>query len=32
LIEGTGDEEAVHRRIVSNLVSAFPQPFGGIKS
>jgi dTMP kinase len=28
LIDGTGDETTVHKRIVSTLGSAFPQPFG----
>jgi len=32
LIDGTGDEKAVHQRIVSALIAAFPQPFGRIKS
>ena len=32
LIDGTGDEAAVHQRVVSALISAFPQPFGRIKS
>jgi dTMP kinase len=32
LIDGTGDEKTVHQRIVSALVSAFPQPFGSLKS
>ena len=32
LIDGTGDEAAVHKRIVSALVTAFPKPFGAIKS
>ena len=32
LLDGTGDEEAVQKRVVSALVSAFPQPFGIIKS
>ncbi|HEV7839699.1 MAG TPA: dTMP kinase [Gemmatimonadaceae bacterium] len=32
LIDGTGDQAAVHKRIVSTLASAFPQPFGAIKS
>jgi dTMP kinase len=32
LIDGTGDETTVHRRIVSTLTSAFPQPFDSIKS
>jgi dTMP kinase len=32
LIDGTGDEVTVHKRIASALVSAFPQPFGRIKS
>ena len=32
LIDGTGDEDTVHQRIVSTLVAAFPQPFGGLKS
>ena len=32
LIDGTGDEAAVQKRIVSALASAFPQPFGRIKS
>ncbi len=32
LIDGTGDEATVHQRVVSALASAFPQPFGSIKS
>jgi dTMP kinase len=32
LIDGTGDEATVHKRVVSTLVSAFPKPFGSIKS
>jgi dTMP kinase len=32
LIDGTGDEKSVHQRIVSALMTAFPQPFGGLKS
>jgi dTMP kinase len=32
LIDGTGDEAAVNARVVSALTSAFPKPFGGIKS
>jgi len=32
LIDGTGDEKTVHQRIVTHLVSAFPQPFGALKS
>ncbi|HEV2016995.1 MAG TPA: dTMP kinase [Gemmatimonadaceae bacterium] len=32
LIDGTGDEATVLKRIVSALASAFPQPFGSIKS
>lgn len=32
LIDGTGREGTVLKRIVSTLASAFPQPFGGIKS
>ncbi len=32
LIDGTGDEKKVHQRIVTHLVSAFPQPFGVLKS
>ena len=32
LIDGTGDEKTVHHRIVTHLVSAFPQPFGALKS
>jgi len=32
LIDGTGDEKTVHQRIVTHLVSAFPQPFGVLKS
>jgi dTMP kinase len=32
LIDGTGDELTVLKRVVSTLVSAFPQPFGRIKS
>jgi len=32
LIDGTGDEAAVHQRVLSALVFAFPQPFRLIKS
>jgi dTMP kinase len=32
LIDGAGDEAAVHQRVVSALISSFPQPFGRIKS
>ena len=32
LIDGTGDEAAVHQRVVSALASAFPKPFGSLKS
>ena len=32
LIDGTGDEATVHKRIISALVSALPNPFGRIKS
>lgn len=32
LIDGTGDEATVLKRVVSALASAFPQPFGSIKS
>ena len=32
LIDATGDEMTVLKRIVSVLTSAFPQPFGSIKS
>jgi dTMP kinase len=32
LIDGTGDEISVLNRIISGLASAFPQPFGSIKS
>jgi dTMP kinase len=32
LIDGTGDEKSVHQRIVSALITAFPQPFGSLKS
>ncbi|MDQ6768644.1 MAG: dTMP kinase [Gemmatimonadota bacterium] len=32
LIDGTGDELTVLKRVVSALASAFPQPFGGIES
>jgi dTMP kinase len=32
LIDGTGDEATVQKRVVSALITAFPQPFGGIKS
>jgi dTMP kinase len=32
LIDGTGDEKTVHQRIVTHLISAFPQPFGALKS
>jgi dTMP kinase len=31
LIDGTGDEVTVLKRVVSALASAFPQPFGSIK-
>jgi dTMP kinase len=31
LIDGTGDEVAVHKRIISALVSAFPIPFGRVR-
>lgn len=31
LIDGTGDEATVLKRVVSALASAFPQPFGSIK-
>lgn len=32
LIDGTGDETTVHKRVVSTLASAFPKPFGSVKS
>jgi dTMP kinase len=32
LIDGSGDEATVHKRIISALVSALPNPFGRIKS
>jgi dTMP kinase len=32
LIDGTGSEGTVLKRVVSTLASAFPQPFGSIKS
>jgi len=32
LIDGTGDEVTVLKRVVSALAAAFPQPFGRIKS
>jgi hypothetical protein len=32
LIDGTGDESIVQKRVTSALVTAFPQLFGGIKS
>jgi dTMP kinase len=32
LIDGTGDQAAVHGRVVSTLASALPKPFGSIKS
>jgi dTMP kinase len=32
LIDGTGDEIAVHKRVIALLTTAFPQPFGSIKS
>src|SRR5437762_2903023 len=32
LIDGAGDEKTVHQRIVSALSTAFPQPFGSLKS
>jgi hypothetical protein len=32
LIDGAGDQATVHKRVVSALTSAFPQPFGSIKS
>jgi hypothetical protein len=32
LIDGTGDEKTVLKRVISALASAFPQPFGSIKS
>ncbi|HEY6090313.1 MAG TPA: dTMP kinase [Gemmatimonadaceae bacterium] len=31
LIDGTGDEATVHKRVISALVSAFPQPFGSLQ-
>jgi len=32
LIDGTGDEVAVQKRVVSALTSAFPQPFAALES
>jgi dTMP kinase len=32
LIDGTGDEMTVQKRVVAALVASFPQPFGSIKS
>jgi dTMP kinase len=32
LVDGTGDEATVLKRVLSALVSAFPKPFGSIKS
>ena len=32
LIDGTGDEAAVQKRVVSALTSAFPQPFAALES
>jgi len=32
LIDGTGNEETVHERVVSILAAAFPKPFGTITS
>jgi dTMP kinase len=32
LIDGTGNEAAVLERVLTALISAFPQPFGSIKS
>jgi len=32
LIDGAGDEKKVHQRIVSALITEFPQPFGSLKS
>jgi len=32
LIDGAGDQATVHKRVVSALTAAFPQPFGSIKS
>jgi hypothetical protein len=32
LIDATGDEMAVQKRVVAALVAAFPQPFGSLKS
>ena len=32
LIDGTGDETTVQKRVISALVTAFPQPFGSLKS
>jgi dTMP kinase len=32
LIDGTGDEATVHKRVVSTLASAFSKPFDSIKS
>ena len=32
LIDGTGDEIAVHKRVIALLATAFPKPFGSIKS
>ncbi len=32
LIDGTGDQATVHKRVLSTLASVFPQPFAAIKS
>jgi dTMP kinase len=32
LIDGSGDEKAVHHRIVASLMTVFPEPFGALKS
>jgi dTMP kinase len=32
LIDGTGDEITVHKRVIALLASAFPQPFGSTKN
>lgn len=31
LIDATGDEQSVHRKLVAALAQAFPQPFAGLK-
>jgi dTMP kinase len=32
LVDGTGDQTSVHKRVVSALASVFPKPFGSVKS